>query len=114
MEWEVVTLTPEHLLDEDLIAGFHQIQEQKQSPRRYLASIGLLLKLLKGTRRLWRRGKIPLPSDEGIQVLYDFWQHYALPPYDSSYWTPDCLHRTALDINRICREISPAILRSTE
>jgi hypothetical protein len=111
---QIMTATPEHLLDDDLVAGYHRIQAHQNSPRRYLASVGLLLKLLKGTRRMWKRGKIPLPNDDGIQFLFDFWLHYALPPVDTSFWTPDRLHQTAIEINKICREISPAILRSRE
>lgn len=123
---------PEHIIDEDLMIAMNRInknkeilqnnqeKEEKEEEKeieleephiKYISSVGLLLKLLKGSRRLWKRGKITSFQDEGVQVLYDLWKYYAEPTYDINYWTPLKLHTTAVNVNKICREISPGILR---
>ncbi len=108
---------PEHLIDDDLMIAMSNITESSSmrlnlSPHiQYLPSIGLLLKLFKGMKRLWKRGKISLPSDEGIDYLIQFWRYYAISTYDFDYWDARTLYQKANEINRLCREISPAILR---
>ncbi len=102
---------PEHIIDDDLMIAMSNMKESHPSHVQYLPSLGLLLKLLKGTKRLWKRGKIPLPSDEGVDYLTQYWRYYALPTYDLDYWTSRKLFQIANDVNRLCREISPAILR---
>lgn len=107
---------PEHLEDTELLVAYHRmisIPSPLPPHVKYLDSIGLLLKLMKGTKRLWKRGKIPLPNDDGVQYLKQFWDYYALSSVtDVGYWTPEMLHYTAIEVNKICVQISPGIMRS--
>lgn len=107
---------PEHLEDEDLLVAYHRMINSPCDPPHvtYMTSVGLLLKLMKGTKRLWKRGKIPLPTDDGVQYLTQFWNYYtpcAMRELGREYWTPERLHNTAVEVNKICVQISPSILR---
>jgi hypothetical protein len=113
---------PDHLSDFDLLEAINSITLSKSctptdqnSPRiRYYSSVGFLIKLLKGVRRLQKREKIVLLNHEDvISLLSRLWEDLTVRPhnYESSYWTPERLYQAADEVNKKCVEISPSVAK---
>jgi hypothetical protein len=53
--------------------------------------------------------------DEGELYLWEFWQYLTHPSsYDQTFWTSTTLFSTAIELNKICCEISPGLIRDLD
>jgi hypothetical protein len=107
---------PEHLVDDEIggaIAIVQQCDEFIPRAIQFQPSVGLLIKLVKGLRRLMKRGKVAKQSDDGAHLLWKLYYHYAAPSpvFDCQYWTANQLFITGNNFISECREISPTLLR---
>ena len=108
---------PEHIVDDDILASISDIRTCTDDDCfrqvRYQPSVGLLIKLVKGLRRLAKRGKISTVTSNMESTLSQLYKYYSLESdsFDEVYWTPQQLWSTAEMFLNECREISPSLLR---
>lgn len=109
---------PEHLIDEEILTAIESVQATDDIPPRavqFYPSVGLLIKLVKGIKRLIKKSRLHGSIDDAnmINLLSRLYHHFTRrdPLFDEAYWTPEQLLHAAREFLKECREISPGLLR---